>query len=185
MSKTKTQTSSKNQQTRNITLADGTKIKTDNNHGANIKKGKISKHNVPAKPFSKETGKGDEDWEVNDDYNDLKYPPPSTHPFFRECWAKILPNISERSNFNESHLGLLEAYCRLRVELRALDDFIQRNGHTYRVTNVMGDRRVTYPEINERMKVLAHLARYSSLLDLLPKKDKSKSSPSKGEDDWG
>lgn len=168
---------SKKPQTRNVVLADGTKIKTNNNIAPNIKKGKVTKHVIPKKKFSTETGKTHDDWEVVDEYDSLEYPPPSTHPLFRKTWADILPNLMARDNFSESHLGLLEAYCRLRVELRHLDDFVMANGHTYRIVTVLGEQRKTYPEVNERVKVLNQLATYSKLLDILPKKDKGKGKP--------
>ena len=180
MSKTKTSS-----RKRKVTLSDGTVVHTNDNKASHIKKGKLTKHAVPKKPFSTETGKGYEDYEVTDDFDDLEYPPPSKNPDFRKFWADSIDNITNRSNFDPAHLALFETLCRLRVELRQLDDFVSRNGHTFRVITVLGDQRKTYPEVNERMKVLSQIATYSRLLDLLPKKDKSKSkSGTSDEDDW-
>ena len=184
MTHPKTPTSSKKSQTRNVKLSDGTTVKTNDKHRSNIKKGLLTKHVVPAKKFSTETGKGHNDWEVTDDLDKSKYPPPNTHPLFRKFWAESIDNVTERSNFQEAHLGLLEALCLLRVELRALDEFIMANGHTFRIVTVLGDQRKTYPEVNERHKVLSHITRYSTVLDLIPKKDKSKG-VKKGGDDEG
>lgn len=171
---------------RTMTLSDGTKVTVDDNKKSNIKKGKTVKHVIPKKKFSTETGKTNSDWKVEDNYDEeLEYPPPSNHPFFRKLWAEILENIVSRENFSESHLGLLESYCRLRVELRSLDDFIMDNGHTYRIVTVLGEQRKTYPEVSERLKVLTQIANHSKLLDLIPKKDKSRGKPGqKDKDEW-
>jgi hypothetical protein len=170
---------------RTISLSDGTPIDTDDTKIKQIRTGKTGRHEIQDKTFSTETGKGDNDWEVTDNHDSLPYPPPSTHPFFRKCWAEILPNLMARSNFQEAHLGLLEALCRLRVELRTLDEFIQKNGHTFRITTVLGDQRKTYPEVTERLKVLTQIASYTKMLDLLPKKDKSKGSVTpEAEEEW-
>ncbi len=176
-------TSSKKPQTRNMTLSDGTVVKVDDNKKDNVKKGKTGKHIVPAKKFSTETGKTNADWDVADDLDNSEYPPPSTHPLFRKFWSESISNVTDRSNFQDAHLGLLEALCRLRVELRALDDFIMTNGHTFRIVTVLGDQRKTYPEVNERFKVLTQIGNYSRMLDLLPKKDKSKSSKKENEEE--
>jgi len=179
----KTATSSKKPQTRNVKLFDGTIVKTDNNKAPDIKKGLTTKHVIPKKKFSTETGMAEKDWKIEDDFDSLEYPPQGNHPLYRKFWAESLKDIMARENFRESHLGLLDAYCRLRVELKSLDDFIQNNGHTFRVVTVLGEQRKTFPEVNERMKVLGQLARFSSLLDLLPKKDKSKGRATKEEED--
>ena len=109
---------------RKIKLPDGTEIISDDNKSGAIRRGRISKHMIPKKPFSTETGKGDDDWEVKDYLDSHEYPPPSTNPNFRKFWMENIDNITSRDNFNMSHLGLYEALCRLRVELRALDSFI-------------------------------------------------------------
>lgn len=172
-------------QTRNITLSDGTIIKANDNQKKDIKKGLAKKHVIPKKKFSTETGKTNEEWEVVDDLDKSEYPPPSTHPLFRKFWSESIGNVTERSNFQAAHLGLLEALCRLRVELRALDNFVMENGHTYRLITVMGEQRKTYPEINERMKVLGQIGNFSRLLDLVPKKDTSKTlKKAEEEDKW-
>lgn len=186
MTQQKTPTSSKNKKPprkRVVTLSDGTVVHTDNNHAPNIKKGRSVKHDIPKEPFSTELGKGYEDWEVKDDFDKLEFPPPSNHPVFRKFWAESIDNITNRDNFKPVHLGLFEALCRLRVELRNLDDFIMRHGHVYRVITVLGDQRRTYPEVLERMKVLTQVANYSKLLDLVPQKDKTKRGASKAEED--
>jgi hypothetical protein len=183
MSETPISSKKKKPRKRVATLSDGTEVVTDNNKYGNLKKGKGGKHLVPAKPFSTETGKTHSDWKVEDDYDSLEYPPPSTHPLFRKFWAESIEDLVARDNFKPAHLGLLEALCRLRVELRSLDDFIMANGHTFRVATVLGDQRKTFPEVNERLKVLTQIATYSKLLDLIPKKDKSRGKASKSEED--
>lgn len=177
--------SKKKPRARKVTLYDGTEIKTDDNQRANIKKGKLTKHNVPKKKFSTETGKTDDGWEIKDDYDQLEYPPPSTHPYFRKLWAESIDNITSRDNFKSAHLGLLEALCRLQVELRALDTFIMENGHVFRITTVLGEQRKMYPEVSQRNIVLTQIARYSQLLDLVPKKDKARGKGTKSdEEEW-
>lgn len=175
----------KKPQGRNITLSDGTQVKVNDNQKGDVKKGKKAKHIIkPAKQYSTESGKDYEDYEVEDDYDSLDYPPPSKHPLFRKFWAEAIDSLSERENFKEVHLGLFEVYCRLRVELRNLDDFITRNGHTYRTVSVLGEIRKTYPEVAERLKVLSQLANYMKMLDLVPKKDKKITPKKKEEGDW-
>lgn len=192
----KTQTSSKRKkspakkkpQTRNIKLADGTIVKADDNTKRNVQRGKVVKHDLPKKPFSTESGRDYEDYEVNDDFDKLTYPPPSKHPEFRKFWAAAHDNLVGRSNFNEAHLGVLETYCRLLVQLRKLDRFVEENGYTYRTTSVAGEYRKTHPEVSHRIEVVAKVAKFATLLDLLPKKDKSLGNPSGGgkeeDDDW-
>ena len=182
--KTTPTSSKKKPRNRTVTLSDGTVVKTDDNKRNDIKRGMTTKHVIPAKKFSTETGKTNDDWEIKDDLDKSDYPPPSTHPLFRKFWAESIENVTERSNFQPAHLGLLEALCRLRVELRALDDFIMANGHTFRIVTILGDQRKTYPEVGERHKVLSHIVRYSQTLDLVPKKDKSKGSPKGIGEDW-
>lgn len=170
---------------RKVTLSDGSVVEIDDNQKDNAKKGKTTKHINPPKQFSTETGKDYEDYKVVDKYDKtLDHKPPSKHPLFRKIWAETLPSLTTRENFNESHLGLLEVYCRLRVELRTLDDFVVRNGHTFRVISVLGEHRKTYPEIQERMKVLSQLATYSRMLDLLPKKDKLRTPKKEEKEEW-
>jgi hypothetical protein len=177
--KTKKSTSSNN---RKVVLSDGTEVTVTDNQRRNILRGNISKHEVPKEKLSTETGKTNDEWEVTDDLNSSKFPPPSNHPLFRKFWAENIDNITGRENFNPAHLGLLEALCRLRVELRALDDFVMKHGHTFRTRTALGEQRKTYPEVNERMKVLSQIAVFSRLLDLVPKKDKSKGGAKDGED---
>lgn len=182
------QTSSKKKPVkRKLKLSDGSTIETNDNRKTTIKNGEVGKHLHNKEPYSTETGKGDDDWEVTDDYDSHDYPPPSTNPHFRKFWMENIDNITERANFNTAHLGLLEALCRLRVELRALDAFVAKNGHTYRTVNMLGEVRKTYPEVSERLKVLTQIAQFSRLLDLVPKKDSSKNvgKKSKDEDEWG
>lgn len=181
----KTLISSKKPQGRNITLSDGTKVKTNDNTGKNIKRGQHSKH-VTKKKFSTETGMKDKDWKVTDDLDNSEWPPQSRHPLYRKYWAETIADLTSRTNFKPAHLGLLDAYCRLRVELNSLDEFIMTNGHTFRVVTVLGEHRKTYPEVGERMKVLSQLGSYSRMLDLIPKKDKSKGkSTREEEEEWG
>ena len=117
---------------RTVTMADGTKIETNDNVRSNLKKGRVVIHNIPKKKFSTETGIGYEDHKVKDDYDKtLAYPPPSKHPLFRKFWAETIENVVGRSNFNEAHLALLETFCRLRVELRSLDDFVNNGIRNY------------------------------------------------------
>lgn len=178
-------TKTSSNQTRNLVLSDGTKVKASDNTKNDIKKGKVTKHVYPKKKFSTETGKGYEDYEIKDDFDTLEYPPPSKHPLFRKFWAESIDNLVRRKNFEPAHLGLLETLCRLRVELRALDDFVAENGHTFRVVTLLGEHRRTYPEINERNKVLTQIATFSKLLDLIPKKDNSVGKVKKEqEDEW-
>lgn len=181
----KNPTSSKKPQGRNIKLSDGTIARVTDNQKQAVKKGEIKKHIIPKKPFSTETGKTNDEWEVSDDLDQLDYPPPSKHPLFRKFWAESIENITERKNFQTSHLDLFEALCRLKVELRSLDDFIMANGHTFRISTVLGDQRKTYPELTQRNVVLGHIAKFSTLLDLVPKKDNSKGGgkPSE-EEEW-
>lgn len=168
-----------------ITMFDGTVVLTDSNKKSDIRRGKNTKHMIPAEKLSTETGKGFEEYEIEDDYDSLPYPPPSKHPAFRKFWAEIIDNISSRENFNSTHLGLLETLCRLRVELRNLDDFVLCHGHTFRVMTVLGEQRKTYPEVGERMKVISQISSYSRLLDLVPKKDKSRGKGmSEEEEEW-
>lgn len=177
-------TSSKNSK-RTVTLSDGTKIKTDSNASANIRKGQGGRHNIPKKPFSTETGIGYEDHEVTDNYDSHEYPPPSKNPEFRKFWVETLDNMINRENFKPAHLRLLEVYCRLCVELRRLEDFIMANGHTYRITTIAGEVRKTYPEVLEKHKILNALHKYATLLDLKPSKDKTKRGADPSEaDEW-
>jgi len=181
----KTPTSSKKKPyKRKVKLVDGTIIHTNDNYKSNIQKGLTYKHDIKHVGFSTETGKGDSEWEVTDDLDSSEFPPPSTHPDFRKFWAENIDNITGRENFNPGHLGLFEALCRLRVELRALDSFIAKHGHTFRVVGAMGESRKTFPEVRERMGVLSQIAMYSKLLDLVPKKDKSRSKKRKDKGEW-
>lgn len=182
-----TQTSSKKKTyKKNIKLADGTVAPVIDTHSSAVRRGKLTKHIVPAKKFSTETGKGDQDWEVKDDYDSLPYPPPSTHPLFRKVWAESVEGIVRRDGFQDAHLGLLETYCRLRVELRALDDFLSNNGHTFRVVTALGEQRKTFPEVKERQVCITQIASYSKLLDLIPTKNKGKVAARKDdEEEWG
>lgn len=176
--------STKSKKPMQTTLSDGTDLgKLPHGVRENIKKGRSSKHALPKKPFSTETGKGYEDYEIEDNFDSLEYPPPSKNPEFRKFWAETLDNMVNRENFKPAHLGLLEVYCRLRVELRRLDDFVLQNGHTYRVVTYTGEVRKTYPEVLERHKILGTLHKYAQLLDLKPAKDKSKSVRTPVEDD--
>lgn len=178
--------SKKKPRLRTVILSDGTVVKTNNNVAPNIKKGETTKHVLPKKKFSTETGKKDADWEIKDDLDNSEYPPESRHPLYRKYWGETIVDLTSRTNFKPAHLGLLDAYCRLRVELNSLDEFVMTNGHTFRVVTVLGEHRKTYPEVGERLKVLSHLANYSRLLDLVPKKDKSKGRASKEEEEeWG
>lgn len=177
--------SKKPPQTRNIKLSDGTTVKVNDNNKKGVKNGYTTKHILPAKKFSTETGKTNDDWEVTDDLDKSEYPPPSTHPLFRKFWSESIVNVTERSNFQAAHLGLLESLCFLRVELRALDNFVMTNGHTFRIVTVLGEQRKTYPEVNERLKVLGQIGNFSRLLDLVPKKDVSKTlKKAEEEDKW-
>lgn len=178
--------SKKKPQTRNVVLSDGTKVKTNDNKLPAIKSGRLSKHDIPKKKFSTESGKTESDWVIEDDLDESEYPPESRHPLYRKYWKESIDDLTSRNNFKPAHLGLLDAYCRLRVELKSLDEFITNNGHTYRIVTILGEQRKTYPEVNERLKVLSNLARYSQLLDLLPKKDQSKGKASSDEEkEWG
>ncbi len=162
---------------RKVVLSDGTVIRTTQNAGRNLRKGKGGQERKKA--FSTELGRRYEDFEVEDDYDTtLKYPPPSRNPFFREFWAASLNSIVDKPTFQVSHLGLYEVYCRLRVELRALDAFVAENGHTVEVITVAGATRKTYPEVHERMKAITMLGKYAQLLDLAPQKAKRR----RGED---
>lgn len=173
----------KKPQKRTLKLADGSTIVADDNTASMAKKGKVGKHIIPKKPLSTEMGKDYEDYEVEDNYDSHAYPPPSKNPEFRKFWVETIDNLSERENFKPAHLRLLEVYCRLCVELRRLDEFIFKNGHTFRVLTVMGETRKTYPEVHERHKVLSAIDKYARLLDLKPAKDKSKGGGNPDEDD--
>lgn len=167
------------------TLADGTVVKVNNNNVNRVDEGRTSKHYIKAsKKYSTEHDRDYEDYEVKDDYDSLEYPPPSKNPVFRKFWADTIGALSARENFNESHLGLLEAYCRIRVELRALDAFIATHGHTYRTVSLLGEIRKTYPEVNERLRILTQLGNYSRMLDFLPKKDKKLATKKKESEEW-
>jgi len=186
MSKTIPTSSKHRLNKKKITLSDGTEVKTENHSKSAIRRGKISKHVNPKKPFSTETGKTNDDWEVKDDYDSLEYPPPSKHPYFRKLWAETITNITSRENFKTAHLTLFETLCRMQVELRALDNFIMENGHVFRIVTVLGEQRKTYPEVSQRNIVLGMIAKYSQLLDLVPKKDNGKGSGTKKEiEEWG
>lgn len=172
---------------RKIKMSDGTIIETDDNRKNDLKKGRTGLHKIPKKKFSTETGRGYEEYDVEDDLDTtLKYPPPSKNPMYRKFWEETLPHVINRDSFKTPHLGLLDVFCRLRVELANLDDFVMQNGHTFRVVTVTGEIRKTYPEVLERLKVIGMLEKYSRLLDLAPKKDKSGGgSPNPDdEDEW-
>lgn len=172
---------------RKVVLSDGTVAHVDQNRRTDVTKGGAEKHDIPKEPFSTETGRTNAEWEVKDDYDStLPYPPPSNHPYFRKLWAQGLENITSRENFKQTHLGLFETLCRLQVELRTLDDFIMANGHVFRVVTVLGEQRRMYPEVQQRLKVLTQIATYSKLLDLVPRKDKSRGSiKDEDEEEWG
>lgn len=181
----KKKVTNKKPQGRKIKLSDGTVVETNDNAGAMLKKGLVGQHKIPKKKFSTELGRGYEDYQVEDDFDTHEYPPPSKNPEFRRFWVEAIDNLASRENFKKAHLGLLEAYCRLRVELRHLDEFVAENGHTYRVVTVAGENRRTYPEVTERHKVLGLIEKYAKLLDLKPTKDKAKSDRNPKEDnEW-
>lgn len=169
--------SKKPPKTRNVKMSDGTVIKTDDNRRRDIIRGEVGVHKNPKKKFSTETGKGYNDYlpeDVDDNYDEtLKYPPPLNHPKFRKFWAESVDTIASRPGFQLAQLGSLEVLCRLRVELAHLDEFVMKNGHTYRVVMVTGEKRETYPEVKERLKVINAIAAYMRLLGLNSQKHKN------------
>lgn len=184
--KTRQKNPTSSKQNLSATLEDGTKLKGLTKSQYNkVREGKRTKAILPKKPFSTESGIGYEDHKVEDNFDSHDFPPPSNHPEFRKFWVETIDNMVNRENFKPAHLGLLEIYCRLRVELRRLDDFVMTNGHTYRIVTITGEVRKTYPEVLERHKILNSLHKYAQLLDLKPSKDKSKSTIVPDEDeDW-
>lgn len=166
-----------------ITFSDGTRIPMNTSSAGSIrqKEGRgISK--VPEEKQITELPQ--EVVEEKDQYDDLPYPPPSKNKTFRELWARGIENITNRDNFDETHLTLFETYCHCLVNLRRLDEFIMQNGQTYRVVTVTGEIRRTHPEVLERNKTVSQIAQYAKLLDLLPSKDKVKKAKKEEKEDW-
>lgn len=189
--RTKKTSSKKKPQNRNIKMSDGTIIKANNNSHGGLSRGETGVHKIPKKKFSTETGKGYNDYlpeDVTDNYDEtLKYPPPLNHPKFRKFWAESVDTIASRPGFQLAQLGSLEVLCRLRVELAHLDEFVMTNGHTYRVVMVSGEKRETYPEVKERLKVINAIAAYMRLLGLNSQKHKNEKNADeevKDADEW-
>lgn len=183
-----TQTSSRKKRAKtgiaNIEFSDGTKIPIPEGRSGNYTR-KGSLQGIQKIPEEKQiTELPGEQIEGTDEYDKLEYPPPSKNPQFRKIWATGIANITRRENFDASHLSLFETYCSLLVTLRTLDEFILKNGQTYRVVTLTGDSRRTHPEVLERGKTITQIAQYAKILDLLPKKDKSKTVKKADEVDW-
>ncbi|TXG78091.1 hypothetical protein E6Q11_01670 [Candidatus Dojkabacteria bacterium] len=169
---------------RKVKFPDGRVIVTNNNSGGKLEQtgGSMGIHDNP--DMNQVTEMPAEAVQERDQYDDLEYPPPIRDKEFRQVWAQGIKNITERENFNESHLTLYETYCNLLVALRRQTEFINKNGQTYRIMTVTGEVRRTYPEVLERNKTIAQIASYAKLLDLLPKKDKSKTIKKEDAADW-
>lgn len=167
----------------NLKFSDGTRIKMKTNQAGSIRQKPGSGiHKIPAEKQITELPQ--EDVMEKDQHDDLEYPPPSRNKSFREIWARGIENISSRENFDPSHLGLYETYCHLLVNMRRLDQFIAKNGQTFRVVTVTGENRRTYPEVMEKNKTVTQIAQYAKLLDLLPKRDKAAKVSKKEQDNW-
>lgn len=174
--------SHKNPGKTNLVFSDGTTIAMPRKHTANYRKKEMGIHKIPEEKQATELPR--EESLDTDQYDTMEYPPPSRDKAFRKIWADGIGNITARENFDVSHLSLFETYCSLLVSLRVLDDFILKNGQTYRVTTLTGESRRTHPEVLERTKTINQIAQYAKLLDLLPKKDKSTKVKKQDTADW-
>lgn len=172
----------KKQAYENIKFSDGTELTLKPGQVAGIKqKAGMGIHKIPKEKLSTELPQETSD---SDEYDSLKYPPPQKDKDFRKIWAEGIENLSKRDNFSTSHLGLFETYCSVLVTLRRLNEFISQNGTTHRVVTATGEIRRTHPEVLERSRAISQIATYAKLLDLLPKKDKSKTVDPKEKDKW-
>lgn len=172
----------KGRETENLKFSDGTRIKMTTSQAGAIRQGGVGIAIIPEEKQTTELPQ--EVAAEKDEFDGLEYPPPSRNKEFRKIWAQGIKNITDRENFDTSHLSLFETYCHLIVNMRRLDEFITQNGQTYRVVTVMGETRRTHPEVLERNKTVSQIAIYARLLDLLPKKDKSVKVPKDGEKEW-
>lgn len=178
-----TQNSSKPKKVQKQTLkfSDGSVLQTSPGRASNYRYKQSGPNEHPQDPV---TEKPQEVVEEKDEYDDLEYPPPSRNKEFRKIWAAGIKNITSRSNFDESHLEIFETYCSLIVTRRSLDEFIMKNGQTFRIHTLTGEVRRTYPEVLERNKTITQIAQYAKILDLLPKKDNSKAVKKEESTDW-
>ncbi len=168
----------------NIEFSDGTKVPIPEGRSGNYTRSG-STQGIQKIPEEKQnTELPAELVEGKDKYDELEYPPPSRDAAFRKIWGSGIHNITQRENFDETHLSLFETYCSLLTTLRSLDEFISKNGQTYRVVTLTGESRRPHPEILERNKTITQIAQYAKLLDLLPKKDKSKTIKKQDEVEW-
>lgn len=119
-----------------------------------------------------------------DEYDKLEFPPPLRDKVFREIWGRGIDQITKRENFNVNHLGLFETYCNLITNMRRLEEFIIKNGHTFRVVTHLGETRRTCPEVFERNKAISQIANYAKMLDLVPNKETLKRTRTPKVSEW-
>ena len=107
---------------------------------------------------------------------------------FKKYWVEFVQVVTERDNFNDTHLKNLEVLCNLYVEYDRmttfLNDFHEREGtYSYIAEGRHGTQIKTHPEFTERQKLLSEIRQYSRLLGIILNKDNStKEEP--GEDPW-
>lgn len=111
--------------------------------------------------------------EINDEISKHKYPPPKAHPTFRRVWAEYIDNICARENFKTGHLTQLEILCDLHVEYDQHQEFIRKNGRSYKVASRDGIIWRPFPEVLLLGKCQQQMLHYMKILGLLLKKDSS------------
>ncbi len=85
----------------------------------------------------------------------------------KSVWEYVVPELASLGLISRADLYVLERYCRFIVEEWGLSEFIIKNGLACELTSKEGaDYRSQYPEVSERNRVRAHLAKMESQLGL-------------------
>lgn len=162
-----------NHKTKEITLADGSKVmeRYHNDYGS-------KRVYPPKKDDPEETTPA-----PKDEASKTKYPPPKRNAVFRKKWMKFISSLTSRDSFKEAHLQALEVLCDLYVEYEDLEKIIRTEGRTYKAVSRFGEARRMHPAVGQLDKVRANIRAYTKQLDLFPKKDNSSEADGE-EDEW-